>query len=95
MEGSKARQDERDLDEADRTTMPQLQLPLFPAESKAITEEIGVHCQDGKVVYVCGLLPVFQHGADDLASFRMFTSQMVTHGTAKAAQIEAKNSDAA
>lgn len=69
--------------------MPQLQLPLFPAGSKGITGEIGVHCQDGKVVYVCGHLPVFQHDAGDLGSFRMFTSQMVVNGTAKAGQIAA------
>lgn len=69
--------------------MPQLQLPIFPAESREINEGIGVHCMDGKVVYVYGHLPVFQHEEGDVGSFRMFTSQMVANGTAKAGQIAA------
>ncbi len=39
--------------------MPQLQLPMFPAETKEISEQIGVHCQGGQVVYVYGHMPVF------------------------------------
>ncbi len=39
--------------------MPQLQLPMFPAETKEISEQIGVHCQGGQVVYVDGQMPVF------------------------------------
>lgn len=66
--------------------MPQLQLPIFPAE---INQQIAVQCQDGKVVYVHGHLPVFQHAADNLKSFRFFTSQMIAHGTARASEIAA------
>lgn len=69
--------------------MPQLQLPLFPAECKEINEDIAVQCQDGKVVYVHGHLPILQHESVDLVSFRMFTSLMVANGTAKAGQIAA------
>ena len=62
--------------------MPQLQLPIFPAGTTPITAQIAFECRDGIVVYVHGHLPVFQHGEQDLASFRMFTSQMVVAGTA-------------
>ena len=69
-------------DEARDWDMPQLQLPIFPAGTTPITAQIAFECQDGIVVYVHGHLPVFQHGEKDLASFRMFTSQMVVAGTA-------------
>ena len=49
--------------------MPQLQLPVFPAGAKEINQDIAVQCQDSKVVYVHGHLPVFQHDADNLKSF--------------------------
>ena len=58
-----------------------LQLPIFPAGTTPISEEIAFECQDGLVVYVHGHLPVFQHAEKDLASFRLFTSQLVVNGT--------------
>ena len=58
--------------------MPQLQLPIFPAGTTPITAELAFDCRDGKVTYVNGHLPVFQHGQEDLASFRLFTSQLAS-----------------
>jgi transposase len=69
--------------------MPQLQLPVFPAGAKEINRDLAVQCQDGKVVYVHGHLPVFQQDADNLKSFRFFTSEMVVNGTARASEIAA------
>jgi hypothetical protein len=67
--------------------MPQMQLPIFPAGLTAITREIGFQCESGKVVYFYGHLPVFQHDAEDVQSFRLFTSQLIEQGTAKQADI--------
>ena len=67
--------------------MPQLQLPIFPAGTKEINQDVGVHCAEGTVVYVHGHLPVFQHDEKDLQSFRLFTSQMVVQGTARAREV--------
>ncbi len=39
------------------------------------------------MVYVHGLLPVFSHAANDLASFRLFTSQMIANGNARHSEI--------
>lgn len=61
--------------------MPQMQLPIFPAGLKAITNEIGFQSQDGRVVYFHGHLPVFQHAVEDIQSFRLFTSQLIAQGT--------------
>jgi transposase-like protein len=67
--------------------MPQLQLPIFPAGTTPLTAELAFDCQDGKVAYLNGYLPVFQHAQEDLAAFRLFTSQVVVNGTASQAEI--------
>jgi hypothetical protein len=67
--------------------MPQAQLPIFPVGSTAITPELGFERRDKQVVYFNGHLPVFTHEVDDLASFRLFTSQLIANGTATQSQI--------
>lgn len=67
--------------------MPQLQLPIFPDGTKEINRDLGVQCADGKVVYLHGHLPVFQHEENDLNSFRLFTSQLVANGVARAREV--------
>ena len=63
--------------------MPQLQLPMFPPGLSSITEDMAFQQEDGKVVYFHGLMPVFQHDAKDVKSFRMFTSQLIANGTVR------------
>src|SRR5947209_8978819 len=67
--------------------MPQVQLPIFPEGVTPITSELAFQCQAGKVCYFNGHLPVFIHEAGDLATFRMFSSQLVINGNATQAQI--------
>jgi transposase-like protein len=67
--------------------MPQVQLPIFPQGVTHISAELAFQCQDDKVCYFNGHLPVFIHGQEDLAAFRMYTSQLVINGTATQAQI--------
>lgn len=63
--------------------MPQLQLPVFPHGLTSITEDLAFQQENGNVVYFHGLLPVFQHGQNDVRSFRMFTSQLIANGTVR------------
>lgn len=67
--------------------MPQLQLPIFPAGITEINSQIAVQKEAGRVCYLHGHLPVFQHEEQDVRSFRMFTSQMIVNGTAKPKEI--------
>lgn len=67
--------------------MPQLQLPIFPAGVTEINARVAVQIEADRVYYIHGHLPVFQHEEKDLASFRMFTSQMVVNGTVKPKEI--------
>jgi len=67
--------------------MPQVQLPLFPEGTTTITSELAFERKSDQVVYLNGHLPVFTHGEKDLASFRLFTTQLVINGTASHGQI--------
>lgn len=67
--------------------MPQVQLPVFPAGTTPINEHLAFQRQADQVVYLNGHLPVFTHAASDLASFRMFSSQLIVNGTASQADI--------
>ena len=67
--------------------MPQVQLPIFPAGVTPITSEIAFQCEDDKICYFNGHLPVFIHDKGDLATFRLFSSQLVINGNATQAQI--------
>jgi transposase len=67
--------------------MPQVQLPLFAAGVTPINEALGFACRDEQVTYFNGHLPVFTHGREDLASFRLFTTQLIVNGTASQGEI--------
>lgn len=67
--------------------MSQLQLPIFQEGVNPITPELGYSREDGQVVYLHGMLPVFTHEVSDMASFKMITSQFYVNGAAKQAQI--------
>ena len=60
--------------------MPQLQLPIFAQWVTCITAELGYQKRDGRVTYFNGAMPVFSHAEDDLATFRMITSQFCSNG---------------
>ena len=67
--------------------MPQIQLPIFSSGITLITNELGYECRDGTVTYFVGQLPVFQHPEDDVATFRMITSQFVVNGNVRQVDI--------
>src|SRR6266496_1130973 len=67
--------------------MPQLRLPMFPAEFTSINHNIGFECKDDKVVYVSGFLPICQHHKEDLKAFRLYTSQWIDTGTVRAVDV--------
>jgi transposase len=70
-----------------KSGMPQIQLPIFPFGSVEINDQLGCRVDGETVSYYNGYLPVFMHGKHDLASFRMFTSQLIVQGSATQGQI--------
>jgi transposase-like protein len=67
--------------------MPQVQLPIFPAGVTHINSEIAFQERDGKVYYFNGHLPVFVHETSALATFRLFSTQLVINGNVTQAEI--------
>jgi len=67
--------------------MPQIQLPVFPTGSTEINSDLAFECRDNQVTYFNGHLPVFTHAADDLATFRFFTTQLIINGSATQSEI--------
>jgi len=62
--------------------MPQVQLPIFPEGSVEINRDLACRTDGEQVIYYNGHLPVFMHDKSDLASFRLFTSQLIVQGSA-------------
>ena len=50
-------------------------------------QRIALQKETGRVCYIHGHLPVFQHEEQDVRSFRMFTSQRIVSGTVKPKEI--------
>lgn len=67
--------------------MPQLQLPIFSEGVHLITPNLGYQREGDEVVYLHGMMPVFLHRCDDLASFKMIISQFYINGNAKQAEL--------
>ena len=67
--------------------MSQLHLPMFPNGVTQITDELAFGKKDGDVTYFNGHLPVFSHAENDMATFRMITSQFCVNGRAKQSDI--------
>jgi len=67
--------------------MPQIQRPIFPTSCTAMTQELAFEQREGTVYYFNGHLPVFSHPVDDIASFRFFTSQLISNGNASQGEI--------
>jgi transposase len=67
--------------------MPQVQMPIFPSGVTHITPHIAFQCEDGKVCYLNGHLPVFIHDQKDLQTFRLFTTQLIVNGSVKQGDI--------
>jgi hypothetical protein len=67
--------------------MPQLQLPIFKEGVNPITEDLGYLHENGQVIYLYGMLPIFTHDVTDMGSFKMIVSQFYINGSAKQAQI--------
>ena len=66
----------------------QLLLPIFPDETKMITESLGVFKLDGLVYYLhCGV-PIYIHSEEDIQSFRYITTKFIVAKLCKKSEIQ-------
>ena len=67
--------------------MPQLQMPIFSEGVHLITPDLGYQREGDEIIYLHGMMPVFLHHCDDMASFKMIVSQFYLNGNAKQAEL--------
>ena len=60
--------------------------PLFPQDITEITTNLTVSKNEGQVIYYQNEFPVFIHAENDMASFKMITSQFCVSGRVKQIQ---------
>ena len=62
-------------------------MPLIADGATRLSDSISVTRENGQWVYFCGVQPVFQHAESDVASFRMFTAQLICQGACRLVDI--------
>lgn len=67
--------------------MPQLHLPLYPQGVTQISDSLSFLRKGDDITYYHYDLPVFTHAENDLATFRMVTSQFFVNGHVTQAQL--------
>jgi hypothetical protein len=67
--------------------IPQALLPLIPDGATRISEAISVVRENGQWIYLCGVVPLFQHSENDRRPFRMFTAQLICLGACRVVEI--------
>jgi len=66
----------------------QLQLPLFPKETKFVSSCLGVYERDNIVQYIVNGLPTYSHAKDDLNAFRFITSNYIHQGLCRKVDVQ-------
>jgi hypothetical protein len=61
----------------------QMQLPLFPSETKLITPCLGVFEKSGMVYYLHNGSPIYCHSVGDMNNYRYITAMLVVNGLCK------------
>jgi hypothetical protein len=67
--------------------MPQINLPFFPKDITLINSQVGFQKRNNTVYYFNGSMPIYQHPASDIRSFRLYTSQLVINGNVTQSEI--------
>lgn len=58
----------------------QMQLPLFPRDTKLINDTLGFREQDGTVYYLHNGSPIYCHTKDNLSGYRFALANLVVNG---------------
>jgi hypothetical protein len=66
----------------------QLQLPIFPQDTKLINPILGVYERAGIVQYLLNGMPMYSHAKDDIQAFRFITSNCIHLGLCRKVDIQ-------
>ena len=64
-----------------------MQLPIFHEGTHLITPNLGYQREGDEIVYLHGMMPVFQHATDDMQSFKLIVSQIYINGNARQSEL--------
>jgi transposase len=67
--------------------MPQMLLPIFPADAREINDLVGFCERENFVYYFNGQMPIFSHHIRDIRSFRLICSQLIVNGVVSQSEI--------
>jgi len=65
----------------------QMQLPIFPSETKLINSSTGVFEKEDFVYYLHNGSPVYCHDKNDLNSYRYITANLIVTGLCRSSEI--------
>lgn len=65
----------------------QMQLPLFPVDTKLINSTLGVRQEAGMVYYLHNGSPIFCHSKSDINHYRYVCGNLVSNGLCKASEL--------
>jgi hypothetical protein len=66
----------------------QLLLPIFPQDTRMVSDRLGVNLKEGLVQYIVNGMPVYCHPTSDLNAFRFITSNFVHQGIFRKVDIQ-------
>lgn len=66
----------------------QLLLPIFPKDTRMVSDQLGVYLKEGLVQYIVNGLPVYCHPESDLNSFRYITSNFIHQGLCRKVDVQ-------
>src|SRR3990170_5517087 len=66
----------------------QLQLPIYPKDTRMVSDCLGVYEKDDIVQYIASGLPVYAHAKEDINAFRFITSNFIHQGICRKVDIQ-------
>jgi len=65
----------------------QMQLPLFPSDTKLVNSTLGIRSQDDMVYYLHNGSPIFCHHESSIDHYRYICGNLVANGLCKASEL--------
>lgn len=66
----------------------QLKLPLYPSQTRFISDDVGVYTEEGIVQYIINGLPAYSHTPEDLNGFKHITSILIKQKLCSQAEVQ-------
>jgi len=65
----------------------QMQLPIFPADTKSVNATLGIRCEDDIVYYLHNGSPIFCHAQSNINHYRFICGNLVASNLCRASEL--------